>query len=371
MARAPPGRGLSESSLGDWSQNQILEHDHDLVPLLDLGGLHAEYGGLTVCDRLSELRAGRSTVFGIWPFAPDDGVEVCGDSLLEVLHDHHAQLHAWLELRRASTNPGIDRAADTKWAAEILPALEWIARQRRPAVMAAAPEDDPVPRLRAAASRADFHSMALLARALYQAGLGPRQVLRECYGVDFPDEFFVIAEAGPHELELVADFPNQPWELAVPLDMGGPRLRPDPGERAERRLLTRDPDLVPLMSFGHHARHGHGDIQPPPAARHGGMMICYSLRGLEARGTEVYGIPSHLIESELSESTSGPRTAVQGASLLTVMHEYFTGYHHSVEWESRQPWSWGANSIDDEELAWSRTQVDQVEALQRRLAQSG
>ena len=107
------------------------------------------------------------------------------------------------------------------------------------------------------------------------------------------------------------------------MDMGGPRLRPDPGERAERRLFTLDPDLVPLMSFRHDAR------------------------------------------------LSQPRTAFRGASLLTVMHEYFTDRHYLDEWESRQPWSWGSGSIDDEEVAWSRTQVDQVEALQRRLTQSG
>jgi hypothetical protein len=43
----------------------------------------------------------------------------------------------------------------------------------------------------------DYPSMARLARALYETGLGPREVVRDCYGVELPEEFFVLHEADP------------------------------------------------------------------------------------------------------------------------------------------------------------------------------
>lgn len=65
-------------------------------------------------------------------------------------------------------------------------------------------------RLRAEAANRGHRPMARLARALYEAGLPPEQVLRECYGVDLPREVFVIAKTNPYTLGLLAKSANQP-----------------------------------------------------------------------------------------------------------------------------------------------------------------
>jgi hypothetical protein len=98
--------------------------------------------------------------------------------------------------------------------------------------------------LRTEASRDDYPSMARLARALYETGLGPREVLRECYGVEFPAEFFLLHDPDPILLFL---FTNQPAKLAVPLDRGGPPPNANPMSKCERDAFTRDPDLVPVL----------------------------------------------------------------------------------------------------------------------------
>ncbi|WP_189160522.1 hypothetical protein [Lentzea pudingi] len=135
-----------------------------------------------------------------------------------------------------------------------------------------------IERLRAEVSRADYASMARLARALHDEGLNPREVLRQCYRVEFPEEFFVIAEAGPFTLDLRVDFSNQPWELAVPLDRGGPAVSPDSLHEIEQRIYVRDPDLVPL------ARLVNTD------ARHGDSVLCYRLDELGAGRATVFSI---------------------------------------------------------------------------------
>lgn len=88
------------------------------------------------------------------------------------------------------------------------------------------------------AARRDYPAMSHRARSLHERGLTPEQVLRECYGIDCPREFFVICESEPTRLSLPVDFTNQPWKLAVPLASGGPRPTPDSMDRSERRHTT-------------------------------------------------------------------------------------------------------------------------------------
>jgi hypothetical protein len=51
-------------------------------------------------------------------------------------------------------------------------------------------------------SSSDPWSMVRLAGALYADGHGPREVFRLCYGAAFPEEFFLLAKAGPDTLGL-------------------------------------------------------------------------------------------------------------------------------------------------------------------------
>lgn len=84
------------------------------------------------------------------------------------------------------------------------------------------------------APRGDYRAMVRRALQLYEAGVESRGVLRSCYGVDFPEEFFVVSESGDDALELPIDYTNQPWEPAIPPSRGGPAAEPYPIDELER-----------------------------------------------------------------------------------------------------------------------------------------
>jgi hypothetical protein len=107
-------------------------------------------------------------------------------------------------------------------------------------------EESALRQLRAQASREDYSSMARLAHALYEHGLSVPEVMRECYGVDLPLEFVVLAEADLWRPGLLVVCTDQPWWLAVPPARGGPVAAADPSDGVERKLLALDPDLLPL-----------------------------------------------------------------------------------------------------------------------------
>jgi hypothetical protein len=208
--------------------------------------------------------------------------------------------------------------------------------------------EDTIERLQAEASHGDYGSMARLARALYGNGLGSREVLRLCYGVEFPEEFFVISEAGPFTMDLPVSFTNQPWELAVTLDHGGPASKPDSMDKTERRIFALDPDLIPLVWL------------IDSKVKHGGQIVCYRLDELRSGRTTVLGIWRRVDPND--------RAVRCGDSLLTVLHEHLAEIHRVLEWQLYQPSNRGAGSVDDEEVNEARSWVEQVEELQRRLA---
>ncbi|WP_432968492.1 hypothetical protein [Dactylosporangium sp. CA-233914] len=305
---------------GSFDEDKIRDRDPDLLPLVRLDDRHTEYGGLTLCYRMTELAAGRPVVYAIDADDPGDPVERCGESLLAVLLDYR------------------DAAAG-----------------RRQPVTA------PVAALRSRASRGDYRSMARLAWALYAAGRNPSQVLAECFGVPFPDEFFVLADAKPEDATL-GYVTNLPWQLAVPPELGGPLRRPRPVMwPAERQIFGWDPDLVPLLALHGKFRMDHGAKEPPPPIRHGNLLHCYRLSELSAGRSTVFGVPWHSTRGigELSVRACGP-------SLLTVLHEDATDRYDLDEWASVQPWNWGADTIDDTVLADSLQYVSEIEELRRR-----
>ncbi|MFI1833690.1 hypothetical protein [Streptomyces olivaceoviridis] len=204
-------------------------------------------------------------------------------------------------------------------------------------------------RIEAAASRGDYTSMARLARALYQDGLDPGEVLRRCYGVAFPAEFFVIAEARPLSLDLPVDFTNQPWQLAIPLAQGGPGAMPDSMEETEQQIFAIDPDLLPLALF------------LDPDVQHGDLVICYRITELGLGRTTVFGVE----EDPGVEDEAVPC----GASLLTVLHEYHADLHCMLERHHGLPSNRGFGSIDAEQVAEARSRVERIEELRHRLAE--
>jgi len=207
---------------------------------------------------------------------------------------------------------------------------------------------DAIARLRAGASRADYASMASLARALYDAGQGPPEVLRNCYGVDFPPEFFVIAEAGPMKLHLLFHFTNQPWELAVPPNRGGPTAVPDWLDGIERKVFARDPDLVPLGLIL--------DLHTRLLDR----VLCYRLAELAAGRSAVFGIGR--------EATAADTAEPLGDGLLAVLHEHHVDVLRWHEWKFGHPSNRGAGSIELSDVAEVRSLLERVEELQSEVA---
>ena len=368
----PPERGgpvpPDDSSSDDYYDDVIFKRDRRLVPVLPLRDTQTEYGGLVLCYELSELAHGRSTIFGTDPLDRDGAIQQLGPSLLAVLRDYHTTVVDRLEALRRLTpeHRDVGTLAEHRAALRLVEALLPAGAPGVARLEPAAPFLTPVPehtltRLRGRASRDDYRSMARLAWALYAAGLRPDEVMSECLGVAFPDEFFVLAEADPEEA-APGDVTNLPWGLAVPLEQGGPVLRPSSTTwRYERRIFAWDPDLVPLITLHGDRRldHGAGVWRGVP---HGDRLHCYRLSELAAGRSTVFGVPwdSNDDDRELSVDPTGE-------SLLTVLHEHVSAEYDLDEWEARQPWNRGAGSLDQEDVARSRRVVTGIEELQRRV----
>jgi hypothetical protein len=204
-----------------------------------------------------------------------------------------------------------------------------------------------IDRLRAEASREDYASMARLARALYGTGLGPREVLRECYGVPFPEEVFVIAGAGPWRLGLFGRFTNQPWQLAIPPGRGGPSDTPGGMAAEERRIVAGDPDLLPAMRI------------PAAVSEREDRLVCYRLGELRAGRSTVF---------RLWWSDDPEEALCCGDSLLDVLHKEHAQALRKLEKAFYSPSNWGAGSVDDAEIDEAQEALDRVREFQRLAA---
>lgn len=226
-------------------------------------------------------------------------------------------------------------------------------------------DSDELHRLRVEAASRGYQPMASLARALYEAGLSPEQVLRECYGVDFPREVFVIAAANPYQLDLLALWTNQPWQLVVPQSRGGLASQADTLEPVERRLRDFDPDLLPLLFL----------VRPGIDIEDDDLLLCYRLTelaegrstifGVRLTGKDPYGFRPSLWSWEGSRLHEVAR---RGDSLLAVLHEHHANYLHELKKQDEQAniEGWGEyEHVSPEELREVRKLVRKVESFQR------
>ncbi|GAA2365597.1 hypothetical protein [Streptomyces cuspidosporus] len=201
-------------------------------------------------------------------------------------------------------------------------------------------------RLRTEASRADYSSMARLAHALYENGLSVPEVMRECYGVDLPTEFLVLAEVDLWRLDLLFVCTRQPWWLAVPPTRGGPVTAPDSSAGTERKLLALDPDLLPLG-------YTLGTNSPP---WHNREVVCYRLSELAAGRATVFRLRE--------KTTRLDRVKQRGESLMTVLEEL-----HAAELRETERQVHDLDIGAQEELVGAaRELIEQVEELRRKVA---
>jgi len=195
--------------------------------------------------------------------------------------------------------------------------------------------------------------MARFARAMYEAGAGQREVLHACYDVELPDEFFALA-ADPELFEDteyngvsygMPPWTNQPWQMAVPLEWGGPDPEADGLDRIEQWLLAVDPGFLPLLD--------HTDRWPVP----GGQLLCYHIDELLAGRPAVFGVPPGY-----DGGTAPPRV---GGSLLEVLLGYQRDVVRAVEKEYAAAWG---PEADEDRVAVSKLWLARLERVQRRLS---
>ncbi|MDP9794307.1 hypothetical protein J2S43_002819 [Catenuloplanes nepalensis] len=208
--------------------------------------------------------------------------------------------------------------------------------------------DEEAARLRAGVSRGDYSAMADLARRLYAAGLGTREVVRGCYGVEFPEEFHAVFEV-PADVGLVVNYTYLPWQLLVPPSRGGPALSASLilGD-AERRLFARDPDLVPLMSLMAAGTTLKSDI------------IGYRLSWLRERRTDVWGVAD----------TAEPEDPIVhvGGSLVEVLRRYHAEHLEFYAEIYARPDNRGFGAVRESMVDEARRALARVEAIGRRAA---
>ncbi|WP_154814500.1 hypothetical protein [Actinophytocola xinjiangensis] len=202
-------------------------------------------------------------------------------------------------------------------------------------------------RLRTEAAGRDYPAMARLARALHENGLTTGQVLRECYGVPFPRELIVIADADPYTLRLLSMWTNQPWRLTTPPSRGGPAAEPDTNDPMERHFRAFDPDLLPLLFL----------IRPGIDVTDDELVVCYRLTELAAGRSTIYGAPM--------EPTDPDQVVRRADSLLAMLHQHHTAYLDELEEELAKSYRLEADYVDEDEIEEIRRRIRQLEDFQR------
>lgn len=174
-------------------------------------------------------------------------------------------------------------------------------------------------------------------------------MLRDCYGVPFPDEFFVIAATVVEQRAVPAIYTDRPWNLVTPLDRGGPPDANPTKQKFELRLEALDPDLVPLLALSSD-RHTHG-----------GAWICYQRNELADGRSTVVGVPRRFAEGAIPQPF--------GNSLTSVLVEHFADLARQLETQYEHPSNQGAGSVEEGEVANARRWLAQAEAIATSVAE--
>jgi hypothetical protein len=191
-----------------------------------------------------------------------------------------------------------------------------------------------VPRYQVAAARA---------RALQESGASLREVVNDRYQVDFPHEFFLLAEALWSAGAPPGIYTNEPWQLVRPTARGGPAEHANALEEDELAVHRLDADLIPLLFLS------GIDI------KHGGSLLCYRTSELAAGRSTILGLPQDLVPGCVARR--------YGDSLLSVLREHFADRLQRREAEFVSPYNRGAGSLDQYELDGARSALAKVERL--------
>src|SRR6266508_2612080 len=206
-------------------------------------------------------------------------------------------------------------------------------------------------RLKAVASRSDYRSMVRFAVALAEHGHDDRAIIRMCYGVDCPDEFFMLSR---HHWQRYALATNLPWQLIAPPQQRRQSPDPDSMWRVELEAYAIDPGLVPI------------DYLEDDYAEYGSALICYHLDELAAGRSTIFGLDDRYGDHV---RTFPPGTVPEryGPSWLAVLHGYERDKLRIVEEHYADLSNRGFGSIERKDVEKQLAEVRFVEELQVRL----
>lgn len=187
--------------------------------------------------------------------------------------------------------------------------------------------------------------MAARVQVLYDQGWSAREALAGCYGVELPEEVFVIADS---EIPAMPDYyqANQPWRLITGPGRDPVLPAPHTPEKYEKAVADLDPDLLPLV------RLDGEDLE------HGDSMLCYRLSDLARGATTVYGIEGAVWTVQEALPAVIPR---YGDSLLDVLAEFYADFHAEMEERYHRP----GPGIPDEMLDAARSITEEVNRIKR------
>jgi hypothetical protein len=177
--------------------------------------------------------------------------------------------------------------------------------------------------------------LVALSRDLHARGEDRRVVLRTCYGVDLPEEVFVIVD---EDIEIPGQVSHLFWFVAMPEFLVADC---EPIVDLDERVYAIDRELVPLLAHDH-------------------QVYCYRLDELAAGRSTIFT----LWEQRMDEYSDAERA---GDSLLAVLHAIAARERDGAEAEYASPANRGAGSIDRGEVDWRHEVFARIERMQREV----
>jgi hypothetical protein len=157
---------------------------------------------------------------------------------------------------------------------------------------------------------------------MLEQGRSHAEILRACYGVEFPVEFLVLAEMFAADAEPPGNYPLRPWELLTPLARGGPRAESNILDDAQQRL---DPSLIALVSLYDGGKHGE-------------KLLCYRRDELAAGRSTIFALRENVPD--------GAEAKQIGDSLGAIFVEHCESRVQRAEDEYNGPYRGRAGAID-------------------------
>ncbi len=198
----------------------------------------------------------------------------------------------------------------------------------------------------AAESREDSDSVTEWGQRLRAEGKSTTEVMQAIYGVDLPAEAYALDRALIAGLDLPLVVTVHPWGL---IDDSERDTDEDWSRDLEDHAFAQWPRFLPLLQLA------------AEDAIHGNHVIGYDLDELRAGKLTIFGY------DEAHPPEDGA-LAIEGPSLLAVLHEWMADHHRMLDHQFRSPANRGFGSISNVDVEEATAQLHAIEALQREVA---